>query len=237
MADMTIQQLQSDVNTIKSSYIYLLQHQDELWKLLIFVLIALLITFATISYIAYIRGRDSERGKIDARLKVLDSLVQEQTKIVEAVEIIKSNIEKGIWLEKERNTIKRQKIAEMMTNLSKIQPYLFKQLNELAMGEGNLDHENNPITMILDIGNLYFKPNEIEGLAILNALHAEIAEINSNFFTKKLNYLKETGTKMTNNDDLISSYSTTITKYIDPITQLRLNLGKVMSTLLNDDNS
>lgn len=237
MADSNLQKLQNDVNTIKNSYAYLLQHQNDLWNLLIFALIALFFTFLIIGFTAYIRGRNSERGKIDARLKVLDSLVQEQSKIVEAVEIIKRNIEKGIWLEKERNTIKRQKIAEMMTNLSKINPYLFKQLNQLITDEGNLDYENNPISTILDIGNLYFEPNEIEGLTILNSLHTEIAEINVNYFTKKIHYLKETGTKMAISDDIVSSYSTTINKYIEPIAQLRLNLGKVMSTLLNDKNS
>jgi Tfp pilus assembly protein PilO len=107
------------------------KYPNHLYWLIAFSFAILFIFILFIGYIAYIKGKNSEKGKIDARLKLLDSLVHEQSKIVEAVEVIKSNIEKGIWLEKERNAIKRQKIDEMMSNLSKIHPYLFKQLGEL----------------------------------------------------------------------------------------------------------
>jgi hypothetical protein len=212
------------------------KYPNHLYWLIAFSFAILFIFILFIGYIAYIKGKNSEKGKIDARLKLLDSLVHEQSKIVEAVEVIKSNIEKGIWLEKERNAIKRQKIDEMMSNLSKIHPYLFKQLGELTTGNGNLDYENNPISMILDTANLYFETNEIEGLNSLNSLQADIAEVNNNHFTKKIEYLKETGKMMTTDNDVISNYSTTINKYIEPISQLRFNLGKLMSSLLGSKN-
>jgi hypothetical protein len=107
---------------------------------------------------------------------------------------------------------------------------------ELTTGNGNLDYENNPISMILDTANLYFETNEIEGLNSLNSLQADIAEVNNNHFTKKIEYLKETGKMMTTDNDVISNYSTTINKYIEPISQLRFNLGKLMSSLLGSKN-
>jgi len=234
MSDSIIQQIQKDISTINSTYSQIIHNQDDLYESIFIFSITLVIAIIYISYTAYIRGRDSERGRIEGRLESLDSIVKEQEHITNTVETIKTDIEKGVWLEKEKNAIKRQKVAEMVGYLSEINSYLFSQLSELVSQDGKLDDKNNPISKLLDISLLYFDLNEIEGTQAAYELHQEISNLYVEYTTRKAKHIAETQQHLPIDIDFLKKYKDTVSKYIEPLAELRSFLGNKMTSLLEE---
>jgi hypothetical protein len=228
-----IEQLQKEINATKLLYENVIENQNDLYYLIIIVLVVLFVTIISSSIIGYIKGKQSEKGKIRARQDSLESILEEQKNITKTVENIKNDIEKGIWLKKEKNSIKRQKLDEMLILSSKIIDYFTFRLDAIGQDDKKLNERENPLSRLLDLNILYFYDEDIKEISELNKFQIEISELEADFRSKRVKYFNKYQKILPVDSEFIDKYSEIIHKYILKVNKIRSILGKQMTILLN----
>lgn len=228
-----IEQLQKEINATKLLYENIIENQNDLYYLVLIVFVVLCITVISSSITAYVKGKQSERGRIQARQDSLENILEEQKNITKTIEIIKNDIEKGVWLKKEKNSIKRQKLDEMLILSSKVISYFTFRLDNIGKDDEKLNEKENPLSRLLDLNILYFYDEDIKEISELNKFQVEISELEATFRANRVKHFEEHQTILPVDSEFIDKYSEIIHKYIIKVNIIRSVLGKQMTILLN----
>ena len=228
-----IEQLQKEINATKLLYEKIIENQNDLYFLIIIIFVILFITILSTNITSYIKGKQNEKGRIQARQDSLENILEEQKNITKTIEIIKNDIEKGVWLKKEKNSIKRQKIDEMLILSSKIISYFTFRLDTIGIDDEKLNEKENPLNRLLDLNVLYFYDEDIKEISELNEFQIEISELEANFRANRVKYFEKHQKLLPVDSEFIDKYSEIIHKYILKVNIIRSVLGKQITILLN----
>ncbi len=122
------------------------------WKIYA-LLIALFLVYFVIKI--FLESYFGKRGEQLARKSDLKGIIDEIKKTTEAVESIKNSIEADIWIKKEFNILRRQKLEELLILLYKHKEEVHKEIKQAVIDNQDFSRDTS-IDRITAIHKLYF---------------------------------------------------------------------------------
>lgn len=138
-------------------------HNWEFYGIIIFLFFVAFCVYAFVG--PYLTGR----GKQYARKSDIDAILDELKKTTRATEEIKSDIEKGIWIKKEWNILRRQKLEELLVWLSEYSSVWIQEKVKDILFSYMATNKADPIDRASAIHKLYFPELDKEMAALYDA--------------------------------------------------------------------
>ncbi|MGO8988549.1 MAG: hypothetical protein ACLQGU_10565 [bacterium] len=127
------------------------------WRFYGIELVLLIIAFL---FYSFVRPYLTKKGEQLARRSDINAVLEELRKTTRLTEEIRANIEKEIWIKKEFNILRRQKLEELLVWLYEYKDRIYAEMQE-KMFAGKPTGGVNPLDRATAIHKLYFP--ELDG--------------------------------------------------------------------------
>lgn len=198
------------------------------WKFYGIVIVLTVITFAVYTFV---RSFLSKKGEQLARKSDINAILDELRKTTRTTEEIKSNIEKEIWIKKEFNILRRQKLEELLVWLYQYKHRVHQEVKEKYFSDSSTD-EIDPFDRATAIHKLYF-PELDEEMAALYTAHAVYSQWLAEGIQQKLERMKAGNKAPMPNSDHMDKYGDHYKRIIVAIMAVENKAKVVMDELRN----